>query len=60
LIDRLREIVHQAVLSPEFIKSAETGGFDVPDLSVQQVESFLKADAARWRDVAHGANIVLD
>ncbi len=60
LIDRLRDIVRQAVLSPEFIKSAETGGFDVPDLSVQQVELFLKADAARWRDVAHGANIVLD
>jgi tripartite-type tricarboxylate transporter receptor subunit TctC len=60
LVDRLREIVHQAVLSPDFIKSAETGGFDVPDLSVQQVNSFLKADAARWRDVAHGANIVLE
>jgi tripartite-type tricarboxylate transporter receptor subunit TctC len=60
LVDRLREIVRQAVLSPEFVKSAETGGFDVPDLSVQQVDSFLKADAARWREVAHGASIVLD
>jgi tripartite-type tricarboxylate transporter receptor subunit TctC len=60
LIDRLREIVRQAVLSPEFVKSAATGGFDVPDLSVQQVRSFLKADAARWREVARGANIVLD
>jgi tripartite-type tricarboxylate transporter receptor subunit TctC len=59
LIDRLRAIIHQATRSPEFVKNAVIGGFDVPDLSTQDVSAFLKADAARWRDIAHKANIVL-
>jgi tripartite-type tricarboxylate transporter receptor subunit TctC len=59
LIDRLRTIVREAVHSSEFVRQAAAGGFDVPELSVQEVDAFLKADAARWRDVAHKANIVL-
>jgi tripartite-type tricarboxylate transporter receptor subunit TctC len=60
LIDRLREIVSRAANSPEFAKTAAIGGFEVPELSVQEVDVFLKDDAARWRDVAHTANIVLE
>jgi tripartite-type tricarboxylate transporter receptor subunit TctC len=60
LIDRLRAIIHQGTRSPEFVRNAVTGGFDVPDLSIQDVRAFLKADAARWRDIARTANIVLE
>jgi tripartite-type tricarboxylate transporter receptor subunit TctC len=59
-IARLREIIGQAIRRPEFLKSAATGGFNVPTLSAQEVDAFLKADAARWRDVARTANIVLE
>ena len=60
LIDRLRAIIRQAIRSPEFVRNATTGGFDVPDLSIQDVGAFLKADGARWRDIARTANIVLE
>ena len=60
LLDRLRALVRQAASSPEFVKSAAIGGFDVPELSPQEVDAFLKADAARWRDVEHAANINLE
>ncbi len=60
LIDRLREIVRRAASSPEFVKSAATGGFDVPEFPDQQIDAFLKEDAARWREVAHAANIVFE
>jgi len=59
LIDRLRTIVRQAAHSSEFVRQAAIGGFDVPELSVHEVDAFLKADAERWRDIAHEANIVL-
>jgi tripartite-type tricarboxylate transporter receptor subunit TctC len=60
LIDRLRKIVRQAVGSPAFIQSATAGGFEVPTLSAPEVDTFLRDDAARWRDVARGANIILE
>ena len=60
VIDRLRELISQAVQQPDFAKNAATGGFSVPHLTVQQALAFLKDDAERWRGVARAANIVLE
>jgi tripartite-type tricarboxylate transporter receptor subunit TctC len=60
VIDRLRELISQAVQQPDFAKNAATGGFSVPHLTVQQTLAFLKDDAERWRGVARAANIVLE
>lgn len=60
VIDRLHGIIRRAVLSPKFANSAAIGGFDVPDFSLPQVAAFLKADASRWRGVAHTAHIILE
>jgi tripartite-type tricarboxylate transporter receptor subunit TctC len=57
---QLHNIIRQALLTPEFVKSAAAGGFDVPDMSISEVDTFLRADAARWRDVARTAHIVLE
>jgi tripartite-type tricarboxylate transporter receptor subunit TctC len=59
VINRIHDIIRQAILSGEFAKSAAIGGFDVPDLSRAQVDVFLKADEARWRDVARTAHVTL-
>jgi len=60
LIDRLRQTVRKATSLPAFIQSAASGGFNVPTLSAAEVDAFLKDDAARWRNVARAANIVLE
>jgi tripartite-type tricarboxylate transporter receptor subunit TctC len=60
LIARLRQTVRKATSSPAFIQSAAAGGFEVPTLSATEVDAFLKDDAARWRDVARAANIILE
>jgi tripartite-type tricarboxylate transporter receptor subunit TctC len=60
LVERLRDIVSQAMERPHFLQSAQTGGFKVPRLSPKEVAAFLRDDAARWREVGRTANIVLD
>jgi len=59
-IERLRAIIKKATRSPQFVRKAATGGFEVPDLPVPEVNAFLKADAARWRAIAQTAKIVLE
>jgi tripartite-type tricarboxylate transporter receptor subunit TctC len=60
VLARLRDVIGQAVQRQEFLKNAAAGGFAVPHLTLQQAEAFLQDDTARWRDVGHAANIVLE
>jgi tripartite-type tricarboxylate transporter receptor subunit TctC len=60
IVERLREVTDQAIQRPQFLKTAQTGGFDVPRLSTLEMLTFLRNDAARWRDVAKSANIVVE
>jgi tripartite-type tricarboxylate transporter receptor subunit TctC len=60
IVQRLREVTDQAIQRPQFRKTAQTGGFDVPRLSPEEMVRFLRNDAARWRDVAKSANIVVE
>jgi tripartite-type tricarboxylate transporter receptor subunit TctC len=60
IVERLREMTDQAIRRPQFLKTAQTGGFDVPRLSPEEMLTFLRNDAARWREVAKSANIVVE
>ena len=60
VVSRLREVAAEAQQRPQFVRSAETGGFRVPKLSPDKVTKFLREDAERWREVGRSANIVLE
>jgi tripartite-type tricarboxylate transporter receptor subunit TctC len=60
IVERLRAVTDQAVQRPQFLKTAQTGGFDVPRLSAEEMAKFLRDDAARWREVTKSANIVVE
>jgi tripartite-type tricarboxylate transporter receptor subunit TctC len=60
IVDRLREITGQAIQRPQFLQTAQTGAFRVPRLSADEMAKFLRDDAARWREVAKSANIVVE
>jgi tripartite-type tricarboxylate transporter receptor subunit TctC len=60
IVERLREVTDQAIQRPQFLKTAKTGGFDVPRLSAEEIAKFLRDDAARWREVTKSANIVVE
>ena len=57
---RLRAVTDQAIQRPQFLKTAQTGGFDVPRLSAEEMAKFLRDDATRWREVTKSANIVVE
>jgi len=56
----LREVTDQAIQRPQFLRTAQTGGFDVPRLSTEEMAKFLRDDAIRWREVTKFANIVVE
>ena len=60
IVERLRAVTDQAIQRPQFLKTAQTGGFDVPRLSAEEMAKFLRDDATRWRDVTKSANIVVE
>ena len=60
VVARLRELAGRAIQQPQFLRSAQAGGFDVPTLSVEDTAAFLRDDAARWREVGQAAHIVLE
>jgi tripartite-type tricarboxylate transporter receptor subunit TctC len=60
VVSRMRDVAAEALQRPQFLRSAQTGGFTVPKLSPDEVAQFLRDDAARWREVGRSANIVLE
>ena len=60
VVSRMRDVAAEALQRPQFLRSAQTGGFTVPKLSPDEVAKFLRDDAARWREVGRSANIVLE
>src|ERR1700730_12066430 len=60
IVERLREVTDQAIQRPQFLRTAQTGGFDVPRLSTEEMAKFLRDDAIRWREVTKFANIVVE
>jgi tripartite-type tricarboxylate transporter receptor subunit TctC len=60
IITKLRAVTAQALRQPQFMRSAQHGGFFIPKTSNNDIAKFLKEDAARWRDVGRSANIVLE
>jgi tripartite-type tricarboxylate transporter receptor subunit TctC len=60
IVERLREVTGQAIQRPQFLRTAQTGGFDVPQLSAEEMAKFLRDDATRWREVTKSANIVVE
>lgn len=57
---KLRAAAVQALQQPQFVRSAQNGGFFIPKTGSSNVVKFLEEDAARWRDVGRSANIVLE
>ncbi len=60
IVDRLSLVTDQAIHRPQFLQTAQTGAFNVPRLSAEEMAKFLRDDAVRWREVAKSANIVIE
>ena len=60
LVDKLAGGYPRRVLSPEFAEKTKILGIEPNAMTPDELGGWIKAEIARWRDIATKANIKLD
>jgi len=55
--DKLRDATEKALKSPDVIDSMKQGGFEPGNMSMAEIDAFIKAERARWGEVIRAAGI---